>query len=56
MTKALDVCIALLVTFGAVLIHLSSPPGSEVSPGATATWEKAVTDEANAMGFKWEPW
>jgi hypothetical protein len=54
MTKALTVCIASLVTFVSILIHLSSPPGSEVGPRTTATWGKAVTDEANAMDFKWE--
>jgi hypothetical protein len=31
-----------------------NPPGSEVGPGTVATWGKAVTDEVNAMGFKWE--
>jgi hypothetical protein len=31
-----------------------NPPGSEVGPGAVATWGKAVTDEVDAMGFKWE--
>jgi hypothetical protein len=29
-------------------------PGSEVGPGAVATWGKAVTDEVDAMGFKWD--
>ena len=29
-------------------------PGSEGGPDAVATWGKAVTDEVNAMGFKWE--
>jgi hypothetical protein len=31
-----------------------NPPGSEVGPGTVATWGKAVTDEVDAMGFKWE--
>jgi hypothetical protein len=29
-------------------------PGSETGPGTTATWGKAITDEVNAFGFKWE--
>jgi hypothetical protein len=28
--------------------------GSETGPGTTATWGKALTDEVNAMDFKWE--
>jgi hypothetical protein len=31
-----------------------NPLGSEVGPGAVATWGRAVTDEVDAMGFKWE--
>jgi hypothetical protein len=31
-----------------------NPPGSEVGPGAVATWGRAITDEVDAMGFKWE--
>jgi hypothetical protein len=32
-----------------------NPPGSEVGPGTTATWGRAITNEVNnAMGFKWE--
>ena len=31
-----------------------NPPGSEVGPGAVATWGTAVTNEADAMGFKWK--
>jgi hypothetical protein len=29
-------------------------PGSETGPGTTATWGKAITDEVNAFGFRWE--
>ena len=25
-----------------------------MGPGTTATWGKAITDEVDAMGFKWE--
>ena len=38
-------------------VQTINPPGSEVGPGAAgvaATWGKAITDEADAMGFKWE--
>ena len=38
-------------------VQTINPPGSEVGPGAAgavATWEKAVEDEVDAMGFKWE--
>jgi hypothetical protein len=35
MTKALTVCIALLVTFSAVLIHLSSPSAVASVPAGT---------------------
>lgn len=31
-----------------------NPPGSEVGPGAVATWGTAITDEVDAVGFKWE--
>ena len=31
-----------------------NPPGSEVGPGAVATWAKSTADQADAMGFKWE--
>jgi hypothetical protein len=30
-----------------------NPPGSEVGPGAVATWGTAITDEVDAVGFKW---
>jgi hypothetical protein len=35
-------------------VQTINAPGSETGPGTTATWGKAITDEVNAMGFKWE--
>jgi hypothetical protein len=35
-------------------VQTINPPGSEVGPGGVATWGKAITDEANVLGFKWE--
>ena len=38
-------------------VQTINPSGSEVGPGAVgavATWGKAITDEVDAMGFKWE--
>jgi hypothetical protein len=38
-------------------VQTINPPGSEVGPGAAgavATWGKAITNEVDAMGFKWE--
>jgi hypothetical protein len=38
-------------------VQTINPPGSEVGPGAAgavATWGKAVADEVDVMGFKWE--
>jgi hypothetical protein len=38
-------------------VQTINPPGSEVGPGAAgavATWGTAVSDEVDAMGFKWE--
>jgi len=35
-------------------VQTLNPPGSEVGPGAIATWGVSSADEANAMGFKWE--
>lgn len=35
-------------------VQTINPPGSEVGPGTTATWGKAITNEVDAMGFKWE--
>lgn len=35
-------------------VQTLNPPGSEVGPGAVATWGTAVADEVDAMGFKWK--
>ena len=35
-------------------VQTINPPGSEVGPGGIAIWGKSLTDEADAMGFKWE--
>jgi hypothetical protein len=35
-------------------VQTINPPGSEVGPGAIATWGKSTADQADAMGFKWE--
>jgi hypothetical protein len=35
-------------------VQTVNPPGSEVGPGGVATWGRAVTDHADAFGFKWE--
>jgi hypothetical protein len=35
-------------------VQTINAPGSEVGPGTIATWGRALTDEVNAMGFKWE--
>jgi hypothetical protein len=35
-------------------VQTINPPGSEVGPGAIATWGKSLVDEADAMGFKWK--
>jgi hypothetical protein len=36
-------------------VQTLNPPGSEVGPsGTVATWGRALADEVNAMGFKWE--
>jgi hypothetical protein len=35
-------------------VQIINAPGSEVGPGTTATWGKAIANEVNAMGFKWE--
>jgi hypothetical protein len=36
-----------------VFLQTINAPGSETGPGTTATWGKAITDEADAMRFKW---
>lgn len=35
-------------------VQTINPPGSEVGPGAIATWGKSLADEANSMGFQWD--
>ena len=35
-------------------VQTFNPPGSEVGPGAVATWGTATDDQVDAMGFKWE--
>jgi hypothetical protein len=35
-------------------VQTINAPGSEVGPGTTATWGKAITNEVDVMGFKWE--
>src|SRR5574341_439765 len=34
-------------------VQTINPPGSEVGPGTVATWGKALTDNVDAMGYKW---
>jgi hypothetical protein len=31
-----------------------NPPGSETGPGTVATWGRALADEVDAIGFKWD--
>jgi hypothetical protein len=35
-------------------VQTINAPGSETGPGTVATWGKAIADEVDAMGFKWE--
>jgi hypothetical protein len=35
-------------------VQTINAPGGSVGPGSTVTWGRAITDEVNAMGFKWE--
>jgi hypothetical protein len=35
-------------------VQLLNTPGSEVGPGQVLTWGRAVTDQAEGFGFKWE--
>jgi len=35
-------------------VQIFNPPGSEVGPGAVATLGRALADEVDAMGFKWD--
>jgi len=34
-------------------VQTINPPGSEVGPGGVATWGKAIANEVDAFGFKW---
>ncbi len=34
-------------------VQTLNPPGSEVGPGAVATWGVAQADRVDAMGFSW---
>ena len=35
-------------------VQTLNAPGSETGPGTVATWGRAITNEVNALGFKWE--
>jgi hypothetical protein len=35
-------------------VQLYNAPGSETGPGTVATWGKAMANEVDAMGFKWD--
>ena len=35
-------------------VQILNPPGSEVGPGSVATLGRALADEVDAMGFKWD--
>lgn len=35
-------------------VQLLNAPGSEVGPGTVATWGRAVADDVDAAGFKWD--
>lgn len=35
-------------------VQLLNAPGSEVGPGGAATWGRAVADDVDAAGFKWD--
>jgi hypothetical protein len=36
-------------------VQTINPPGSETGPsGTVATWGRALADEVDAMGFKWD--
>lgn len=34
-------------------VQTLNAPGSETGPGTVATWGRALADEVDAMGFKW---
>jgi hypothetical protein len=35
-------------------VQTINAPGSETGPGKVATWGRAITNEVDALGFKWE--
>ena len=35
-------------------VQTLNAPGSETGPGTVSTWGKAINNEVDAMGFKWE--
>ncbi len=35
-------------------VQTANPPGSETGPGTVATWGRALANEVDAMGFKWD--
>ncbi|HJS68385.1 MAG TPA: DUF1326 domain-containing protein [Nitrososphaera sp.] len=35
-------------------VQTLNAPGSETGPGTVATWGRAIADEVDAMGFKWD--
>jgi hypothetical protein len=35
-------------------VQTLNPPGSEVGPGAVATWGRATADRVDAFGFSWD--
>ncbi|HJS69045.1 MAG TPA: DUF1326 domain-containing protein [Nitrososphaera sp.] len=35
-------------------VQLINAPGSETGPGTVATWGRAMANEVDAMGFKWD--
>lgn len=37
-----------------VRVEVRNLPGSETGPGQVATWGRALTDRADALGFRWE--
>jgi hypothetical protein len=35
-------------------VQLLNAPGSATGPGQVATWGRAIADDVNAAGFKWD--
>jgi hypothetical protein len=35
-------------------VQTLNPTGSETGPGTVATWGRALADEVDAIGFKWD--